>query len=86
MERDLVKSAEWLTKSAMQGEAKAQFNLGNMYYIGRGVEQDLEKAQKWYRMAMDQGHRNARKFLNHLEQYEEIVELDSDFVIKLIPK
>ena len=54
-----------------------------MYYLGKGVERDLEKAAMWYGLAMEQGHRNAKKFLSHLEQHMDIMELDSSFVIHL---
>ena len=33
----------------------AQYNLGGMYALGRGVPQDDAEAVKWYRKAADQG-------------------------------
>ncbi len=45
---------------AEQGNAKAQNNLGNMYYKGRGVPQDYPEAVKWYRKAAEQGHAMAQ--------------------------
>ncbi|KAJ3319246.1 hypothetical protein HDV06_006574 [Boothiomyces sp. JEL0866] len=51
---------EWYTKAASQGDATAQFNLGNMYKIGRGIPQDYEKAMVWFRKAADQGHSEAQ--------------------------
>ncbi len=36
---------------AEQGVAKAQFNLGLMYYNGRGVPQDYAQAHMWYDLA-----------------------------------
>ncbi len=86
VERDLVKCAEWLTKAALLGEATAQFNLGNMYYLGKGVERDLDKAAMWYELAKQQEHRNAARFLKHLEDHQDILELDSNFTIRLIPE
>ncbi|HHF0415088.1 TPA: tetratricopeptide repeat protein [Haemophilus influenzae] len=41
---------------AEQGNADAQFNLGLMYYNGRGVKQDDFEAVKWYRKAAEQGN------------------------------
>ncbi|MCH8098520.1 MAG: sel1 repeat family protein [Proteobacteria bacterium] len=38
---------------AEQGDAEAQFNLGLMYYKGRGVPQDYAEAVKWYRLAAE---------------------------------
>ncbi len=36
---------------ADQGDATAQNSLGNMYFFGRGVPQDYDKAIRWYRLA-----------------------------------
>ena len=36
---------------AEQGDATAQYYLGNMYSVGRGVKQDDVEAVKWYRKA-----------------------------------
>jgi uncharacterized protein len=41
---------------AERGDARAQFNLGMMYEIGRGVPQNYAEMLKWYRKAADQGH------------------------------
>ena len=35
--------------------SEAQFNLGYLYYIGKGVAQDYAEAANWYRRAADQG-------------------------------
>jgi len=42
---------KWYRKAADQGDAAAQFNLGTLYYNGRGVPQDLVEAHKWYTLA-----------------------------------
>ena len=40
---------------AEQGYAKAQFNLGVMYYQGDGVLRNYAKALEWYKQAAEQG-------------------------------
>jgi TPR repeat protein len=40
---------------AEQGDASAQFKLGEMYDNGQGVPQDDKQAMHWYRKAADQG-------------------------------
>jgi TPR repeat protein len=40
---------------ALQGNARAQNNLGFMYENGRGVDQDDAEAVRWYRQAAEQG-------------------------------
>jgi TPR repeat protein len=44
---------------AEQGDAWAQFGIGNMYNEGQGVKQDYTEAMKWYRKAAAQGIANA---------------------------
>ncbi|MEP7222162.1 MAG: SPOR domain-containing protein [Novosphingobium sp.] len=41
---------------ASDGDADAQYNLGQAYKLGRGVPQDLRKAEKWFGKAAAQGH------------------------------
>jgi len=38
---------------ADQGNADAQYNLGNMYATGKGVPKDGSEAAKWFRRAAD---------------------------------
>ena len=45
---------------ADQGHAGAQYNLGVMYAIGRGVVEDDAEAARWFRLAADQGHADAQ--------------------------
>ena len=46
--------------SAEAGDADAQYNLGELYRNGQGVEQDFKEALKWYQKAADQGHADAQ--------------------------
>ena len=47
---------------AEQGDAAAQFDLGDMYTEGRGVTQDHKEAAKWFRLITDQGDAAAAQF------------------------
>lgn len=49
---------EW-RQPAIDGDADAQFNLGQAYKLGRGVPADLTQAEDWYRKAALQGHLQA---------------------------
>ena len=55
-----------LTLAAEQGDARAQINLGLMYYNGKGVPQDDKTAVKWYRLAAKQGHSKSKKIIPYL--------------------
>ena len=54
------KIVHMLEEAADQGHAKAQYNLGLMYYEGQGVAQDYSAAMKWFRMAADQENAKAQ--------------------------
>ena len=56
---------EW-TPLAKQGNAKSQGNLGLMYYNGDGVPQDDRTAEKWWRLAAEQGGAVAQYNLENL--------------------
>ena len=46
---------EWLP-IAEQGDARAQYNLGVMFYFGEGVQKDYAAAAEWYTKAAEQGN------------------------------
>jgi TPR repeat protein len=48
-------------KAAEQGYAKAQSNLGAMYYSGNGVLQDTIAAHMWFNIAAANGNKDAAK-------------------------
>ena len=52
--QDYSKARAWYEKAAAQGNAIAQYNLGNFYNDGRGVPQDFAKAREWYEKAAAQ--------------------------------
>ena len=41
---------------AEQGDARAQYNLGQLYLQGLGVPQEPYEAAKWHRLAAEQGN------------------------------
>jgi hypothetical protein len=43
-----VEAVKWYTKSAEQGHADAQYNLGLMYHNGDIVPKDEVLARKWF--------------------------------------
>jgi TPR repeat protein len=54
---------------ADQGNAKAQYKLGLIYYSGEGVPTNVAEAAKWFRKAADQGEGGAQHYLGMM--YEE---------------
>jgi hypothetical protein len=53
---------------AKQGDAKAQFDLGTIYYKGQGVEQNDSQAIYWFRKAALQGYPGAQTSLAAMYQ------------------
>lgn len=45
---------------ALEGDAQAQFELGEFFYTGRQTQQNLPQALRWYEMASLQGHAEAQ--------------------------
>lgn len=46
--------------SAARGDARAQNNIAVMYQTGRGVPQNYQEADRWYRNAAELGHVDAQ--------------------------
>jgi TPR repeat protein len=57
-----------LTQSASQGNVESAYELGLAYEKGRGVSQNLKKAEQWYRKAAEKGHVEAQNNLGGLYQ------------------
>ena len=51
---------------AEQGNSDAQYNLGDMYRQGQGVNQDYYQAIKWYQKAAEQGDALAQNNLGFM--------------------
>ncbi|WP_458250665.1 tetratricopeptide repeat protein [Geobacter anodireducens] len=62
------KAVSILEPLANQGDSCAQFQLGNMYRMGYGVEQDKVKALKYLKAAAEQGDGQAKVFVAQLEK------------------
>ena len=71
---DVKAQAEDIRVMAEQGDAKAQFTLGDMCEHGRGVPQSFTEALKWYEASARQGFAAAQSTLGYLYQYGEGVD------------
>ena len=61
--QDYQQAFNWYQKSANQGYATAQYNLGVMYRDGQGVRQDYQQAFNWYQKSANQGYAAAQNNL-----------------------
>ena len=65
---DDAEAVVWYRKAAEHGLAKAQKNLGDMYFFGRGVDKDYQKAIDWYTKAADQQFADAQFLLGYMNE------------------
>jgi hypothetical protein len=73
---DDVEDVSRCRKAAEQGNADAQYRLGNMFFTGKGVDEDNEEAIKWYRKAAGQGQADAQYQLGEIYYWGQCVDED----------
>ena len=78
--KDLNKAIEWYLRSAKQGYAEAQCNLGFLYQ--REPLKNYSEALKWFRMAADQEYANAQNSIGVIYNHGFGVPKDSVEAIK----
>ena len=60
---EYLASVELFKKAAEQGDAWAQYNLGEMYLKGQGIEKNTELAQQYLKQSANQGNQSALALL-----------------------
>ena len=78
IDMDKEKGIALIRRSAEQGYADAQFNLGLAYYRGEGVSEDETQAIYWWRKAAEQGYAHAQYGLG--EAYNQGKGVPQDYV------
>jgi TPR repeat protein len=72
---------------ANQGDARAQFCLGAMYFGGEGVpQQDEAEAAKWFHLSAEQGELKAQAILGHMYMTGRGVPQDDGEAVKWLQK
>ncbi|HCW4943332.1 TPA: sel1 repeat family protein, partial [Acinetobacter baumannii] len=66
VKKDLSKSVEYYRKSALQGDADSQLQLGIRYLNGEGVERNIETAKEWFKKAKLSGNQEAGIYLEKM--------------------
>ena len=61
VDQDYAEAVKWYRQASNQSNADAQYNLGGMYVIGKGVRQDSVLAHMWYIISAANGNENASK-------------------------
>lgn len=65
------------SRLADEGDARAQFKLGELYHEGLGVNPDITRAMQWYLLAAEQGHAEAQNNLGII--YDDGDEIRANF-------
>jgi uncharacterized protein len=52
---DLTAGFQWMCRAADLGNARAQYNVGTQYFLGKGVGQNFEQAEKYWTLSASQG-------------------------------
>ena len=66
--KNYEKAAECFRIAADMGDAYSQYSIGWCYEKGQGVKESVPDAVKWYRMAKDNGEKNAKERLENAKQ------------------
>ena len=78
------KTFKHFLKFAEHGNENGQYWTGVNYISGRGVQEDLNKAEKYLTLAVEQGHLNALKYLEIVQEYFTLIknleEMESDIL------
>lgn len=66
-----------LLAKANAGSPEAQYQLGNVYYLGDGVRRDYAQAKFWFRKGAEQGDPNSQFMLGGLYHFGQGVQQDN---------
>jgi len=66
-----VKAFVWYLLAARNGHAEAQYEIGERYYYGCGIQKDRDKAKEWIKKAHENGLDEATKFWKNNRLWEE---------------
>ena len=81
-EGNLTESFNLFTRAAENGDADAQYELGDCYYYGKGTDEDESMAVKWFTKAAKNGNIEAQYELGICYQNGRGVDVDEDLALK----
>lgn len=53
---DYDEALRWFRKAAAEGDAAAEYMVGECHYYGHGTDEDISEALNWYRKAAEHGY------------------------------
>lgn len=84
--KQFPKAKYWIEKSALQGNAHAEWTLGLMFIRGDGCQVDYTSAKNWLEKSSNQGHIQAIYDLAAMYNNGEGVQKDTDMAKQLFIK
>ncbi|WP_169781611.1 tetratricopeptide repeat protein, partial [Escherichia coli] len=69
---------QWYLSAATQGHEVAQYELGQMYIQGIGVERDEVQAHRWFLQSAEQGYLHAQYHTARLYSGSESIPQDQE--------
>jgi len=73
---------EWYHRAAYLGSSSAMYNIGNMYYKGKGVKQDCKTALEWYHKAAKKDNTLAMNEIGNMYNNGRCVVQDYEIALK----
>lgn len=70
--KDMIRTKKTWKKLAKQGNEKAMFNLGLMYYKGVGVKKDHQKAMNYFAASSLHAYKPATEVLSILKETKNV--------------
>lgn len=83
VKQDYQQAFQLYCKAALQGDAEAAYNMGFMYFNGRGMSRDLALALRWFKQAADAGDQHAH---NMMVRYADIAPIEDGACKKSLPE
>ncbi|MCK9606013.1 MAG: transglycosylase SLT domain-containing protein [Methylomonas sp.] len=83
VKQDFQRAFHLYCRAALQGDTEAAYNLGFMYFNGRGRARDLALALRWFKQAAEAGDIEAR---NILARYTDVSSVDDENCKQLEPE
>ena len=86
LEEDAKKAIYWYKKAAQKNDPQAQFNIGEIYLNGEGIQSNHIVAKEWFEKSSAQGHAESQYQLACLYLNENLEIFDQKLGYELLKK
>jgi uncharacterized protein len=71
--RDTAEALTWFLRAEKKGHKRSTFWIGKIYWHGRGIEQDKDKAMQYFQKALKQKVAEARRTMRLFEHMSKVL-------------